>query len=252
MRRGALGARALAVPARRALVAALVALALAVAAPAAPARAQSAAPVVGAGSFNAAPILTPGSYSDTVLPQEYLYYGIHLRTGQRLHVSADAELGRRALLDLGIAFVKVNVASPLREPIRSGVDGAQSFGGGAGGADFTLPPVGTIAQQTSTTEPWTGPGVYFVSVYADYVGTRQPPLPAQIPFHFTLAVSGTPRGGGAPVASATPRLRVRATPTPTAARHGSRGASTALAAAIGALALLLGGAGGLLARRRSN
>ena len=49
-------------------------------------------PVVGAGSFTTAPILEPGSYRDTVLPEEYLYYGV--RVGGRAAPAGDAE--RRA------------------------------------------------------------------------------------------------------------------------------------------------------------
>ncbi len=61
----------------RAVLAVLVAMLLT----AAPASAQTYAPVVGAGSFTTAPILKPGAYRDTILPEEYLYYGVRSRPG---------------------------------------------------------------------------------------------------------------------------------------------------------------------------
>ena len=72
---------------RRATLAAAVVAALLAAAPAA---AQDAAPVVGAGSFTDAPIIEPGTYRDTVLPEEYLYYGVRVGAGQRLRVTLNA------------------------------------------------------------------------------------------------------------------------------------------------------------------
>ena len=97
------------------LVAAVVALLVA-----SPAMAQDAAPVVGAGSFTSAPILEPGTYRDTVLPEEYLYYGVRVGAGQRLRVTLEAGLDPRELADLGLAYVQVNLHGPdPRDAVRA-------------------------------------------------------------------------------------------------------------------------------------
>ena len=69
---------------------------------------------MGAGSFTTAPILEPGTYRDTVLPEEYLYYGVRVAAGQRLRVTLEAGLTGRELADLGMAFVQVNLHGPDR------------------------------------------------------------------------------------------------------------------------------------------
>jgi hypothetical protein len=244
--------RAAALRAAASLRVAAVGLALLCAAPAA-ARADTYTPVVGAGSFNSAPILAPGSYRDTVLPEEYLYYAVRLQPGQRLHVSAASETDARTLLDLGVTFIKVNVASPDRTQILSDIDGTQEFAGdGDDPADFTTPEVAKIADQSeSPTESWTGPGVYFVSVYAIYRGSDPQPPKAEIPFHFTLQVEGTAIPEASPTATATakPKATATATPTPEVEAEGG-GTSAGVAAGLGIGGLLIGALGGLALTRR--
>jgi hypothetical protein len=232
----------------RALAAAvLVALAVA-----APARAQNDyAPVVGSGSFNAAPILTPGSYRDTVLPEEYLYYAVRLQAGQRLHLVANSELTGADMADLNVAFVQVNVASPVREPLLSGIEGDETFrGSDEEPSELTSFEVGTVADQGDDVgEAWQGPGVYYFGVYAAYVGSQDPPPRAEIPFHFQLSVEGTPQAEPAATPVATPKPRPTATPTPAPAAKES-GASPALAAGVGLGGVVLGAIGGVALRRR--
>jgi hypothetical protein len=197
---------------------------LAALAAAGPARAQGGdyTPVVGSGSFNAAPVLEPGSYRDTVLPEEYLYYAVRLRAGQRLHLVANSELSGADMSNLNVAFVQVNVASPVREPLLSGIEGDETFrGSDEQPADITSFEVGTVADQGDDVgDAWQGPGVYYFGVYAAYVGSQDPPPRAEIPFHFELSVEGTPKAEPAatPVATRTPRPTATATAAPAAKR----------------------------------
>jgi hypothetical protein len=145
----------------RALGAALV-LALALTAPAAAQTTDK--PVVGGGSFNAAPILQPGSYSDTVLPAEYLYYAVRVGAGQRLRLSGHTDLSRTELFRLGIPVVYMTIHSPTRMDVSAFADGqAEADIGGHKGASFTGPTV-QPSGDADTDGPWTGPGVYFISV----------------------------------------------------------------------------------------
>ena len=79
------------------------------------ARSLNATPVVGGGSFNAAPILEPGRYRDTILPAEYLYYGVRVR--RRASAPGMSTVDDRALAtpiwgDLGVQFNRGPI--PLR------------------------------------------------------------------------------------------------------------------------------------------
>ena len=65
---------------------------------------QRGTPVVGGGSFNAAPILEPGSYRDTILPDEYLYYGFRLEAGQRLRVTVTTRDRQRGDQRMGLTY----------------------------------------------------------------------------------------------------------------------------------------------------
>jgi hypothetical protein len=230
----------------RIAVLALVA-AFALAAPAAAAQ-DDYTPVVGSGSFNAAPILEPGRYRDTVLPEEYLYYGVRVQPGQRLHVTANSELDRDEWSALNVAFVAVNVASPDRDQIVSDIDGDQSFtSSDESGADFTTPPATTVAKEDDSSIEWTGPGVYFLSFYPAYVGGGDPPK-AEIPFHFEIALEGTAETEPAatPVATATPKPKATATP---ATKVDGGGASPALAAGFGLAGLACGAVAGFALTR---
>jgi hypothetical protein len=219
-------------------------------APAPAARADQYAPVVGAGSFNSAPILAPGSYRDTILPEEYLYYAVRLQAGQRLHIDARSETDIQTLRGLDITYIKVNVAAPDRTLVRDGIDGDQSFSSDTEApADFTTAEVAKIADQSDDpTEDWTGPGVYFVSFYAIYTGSEKPTR-AEIPFHFTLQVEGTPIAEPSPKPTATRTPKPTPTPTPEA-EPGGGGTSPAVAAGFGIGGLLIGAFGGRALSRR--
>jgi Ca-activated chloride channel homolog len=228
----------------RALGAAL-ALVLALAAPAAAQTTDT--PVVGGGSFNAAPILRPGSYSDTVLPAEYLYYAVRVGAGQRLQLSGRTDLSRTELFHLGIPVVYMTIHSPTRMDVSGFADGqAEADIGGHKGASFTGPTV-QPSGDADTDGPWTGPGVYFISVQALYRAAQLDPPKAEIPFHFTIALAGAvePTATPTPTATATPRRT--ATPTATPAKSGGSGAG--VAAGVGAGGLLIGLIVGVALRR---
>ena len=156
----------------------------------APASAQQPAPIVGAGSFTSAPILEPGTYRDTVLPEEYLYYAVRVGAGQRLHVTASTDFTTAELQSLGLTFVQVNLHNPDRV-VEQTTQGDSSFLGGEGGpADIiTAPATATVEGGTSSVGRWTGPGVYFISVYAIFAGAGEL-TKAEVPF----SVHGRGRG----------------------------------------------------------
>ena len=79
-------------------------------------------PVVGGGSFNAAPILESGRFRDTLLPTEYLYYAFRLEPGQRLHVTANAEMPIDDFQRLGMSDITANFHSPTRSNYTSTPD----------------------------------------------------------------------------------------------------------------------------------
>jgi Ca-activated chloride channel family protein len=222
--------------------AAALALALGLALPA-PAAAQT--PIVGGGSFNAAPILAPGAYSDTVLPAEYIYYAIRVRAGQRLQLSGATGVDATELLHLGVPAVFLTIHSPTRLDVSPFSGGeAEADISRPGGASFAGPPV-PAAGDSDTDGPWTGPGVYFISVQAVYRGSALEPPRAEIPFRFRVAVAGAVQ----PTPTPTPARTATPTPTATAtpARSGGSGAGVAAGAGIGGL--LIGLIAGLVLRR---
>jgi hypothetical protein len=214
---------------------------------AAPARAQTVyTPIVGSGSFNSAPILQPGSYSDTVEPAEYLYYAIRVGAGQRLRLSGATTIGATDLYHLGVAAVFLTIHSPTRMDVSAFSDGqAEGDLGQPGGASFQGPTV-QVSGDDDTDGPWTGPGVYFLSVQAVYRGSQLDPPRAEIPFHFTVSLEGAVQPTPTPTAvrTATPT----ATPAPTPAPQPGHGAGAV--AGVGAAGLLIGLAVGLALRRR--
>ncbi len=232
---------------RRAAVAALAACALS----AAPARAQSVStPVVGAGSFNSAPILAPGSYTDTVEPAEYIYYAVRVGAGQRLRLSGATGLGPTDLLHLGVAAVYLTIHSPTRMDVSAFSNGdSEGDLGSPGGARFEGPTVQASGDE-DTDGPWTGPGVYFLSVQAVYRGSQLDPPRAEIPFHFTVSVEGAvqPTPTPTPVRTPTPTATARPTATPSASGAGGGGAAAAAGAGVGGL--LIGVIAGIALRRR--
>jgi Ca-activated chloride channel homolog len=231
---------------RAAVLGALVALTVA-----APAAAQTGeTPVVGGGSFNAAPILEPGSYSDTVLPAEYIYYAIRVQPGQRLHLTGHTDLTDTELLHLAVPAVYLTIQSPTRvnvSPFGEGTDQADI--GGRAGADFEGP-AAQVADDVQTEGPWSGSGVYFLSVQAVWRGSDPEPPRVEIPFHFTVSLEGTPQAK--PTQTATPTPTRTATPTAAATPAGDQGddKGPVTAAGAGVAGLLIGVVAGIALTRR--
>lgn len=225
------------------------------------ARAQDDGPrtaVVGGGSFNAAPLIEPGRYRDTILPDEYLYYGIALQAGQRLRVraripDADAETWTDAIFGFAI-----NLHGPLRERL---VDAVDEDAGGNGAValgpvseenvddrlawDFYGPRALALADSGARSE-FQGAGTWYVSFNGFTRGQDQL---AEFPVEFELEVDG------APVAEAPdPTPAPTRTPAPTAAAPGEEedgGGGLAPVLVLGAVGLLAGLVlGGVLGRRR--
>jgi len=223
-----------------------VLLALVTAAPAA--AQEDYEPVVGGGSFNAAPILEPGQYRDTLLPTEYLYYAFRLEPGQRLHVTANADMAIEDFQRLA-TDITGNFHSPTRSDYISTPD--YDVRGnfrveGEPPLDITGP-TATAEEDTEVRGPWYGPGVYYVSFYAIYAGAGDPPR-AEIPFHFDVEVQGTAQSTPTPSPSPTPSPTATATPEPVVAEED--GVKPAVAAGFGIGGLLAGVIGGIALRRR--
>jgi hypothetical protein len=236
-----------------------VAVALALLAAAAPARAQSggaANPVVGGGSFNAAPLLEPGIYRDTVLSGEYLYYAIPLEAGQRLHVRArildmDAETWDRAT-----AAFSINLHTPQREPVGSPVDEDVAGNGNTDPGsitdanlderlrwDFYGPRARPFAT-ASGDSVYDGPGTWYVSLHPVRVGKRPQ---VELPVELQLEVDGD-------AVEEEPDARLEPSPAPAPAATpgdgGDDGPSPLAVVGLGALGLVVGlGAGTALGRR---
>ena len=224
---------------------AALALTLALAAPAAAQTTDT--PVVGGGSFNAAPILQPGSYSDTVLPAEYIYYAVRVGAGQRLRLSGHTDLSHVELLQLGVPAVPMTIHSPTRMDVSEFADGqAEANIGFKSGASFTGPTV-QASGDDDTDGPWTGPGVYFISVQATYRGASIDPPKAEIPFHFTIALEGAVQPTPTPTSIRT--VTPRPTGTPTATPASSGGSGVGVAAGVGLGGLLIGLIVGVVLRR---
>ena len=223
---------------------------------AAPARAQAgAAPVVGGGSFNAAPLLEPGTYRDTVLTGEYLYYGIALQAGQRVHVRArildmDAETWDRAT-----AAFSINLHTPQREPVSSPVDEDVAGNGNTDPGGITDATIGERLRWDfygPRARPFTtaaggsgydGPGTWYVSLHPVRVGAR---AKVELPVELQVEVDGEP-------VEEEPDPRPQPPPAPTPAaipEDGGDGPSPLAAVGLGALGLVAGlGAGTALGRR---
>jgi hypothetical protein len=179
---------------------------------------------------------------------------VRLAPGQRLHLVANSELTGAEVADLNIAFVNVNVAAPDREPLLSGLDGDATFRGrDEEPADLTTFTVSTVAAEgDGSSSAWEGPGVYYFGVYAAYVGSRDEPPKAEIPFHFELSVEGaaTPEPSPAATATLSAPPKATATPVPAADDEGTSPAVAAVAGVGGLVAGVIGGIG-LRGRRRN-
>ena len=113
---------------------------------------------------------------------------------------------------------------------------------GGGGSPAIAP-----QRDADTDGPWTGPGVYFISVQALYRAAQLDPPKAEIPFHFTIARDGAVQATATPTPTATATPRRTPTPTATPAKSGGSGAS--VAAGVGAGGLLIGLIVGVTLRR---
>lgn len=221
--------------------------ALAFAVLAAPAAAQDAEPIVGAGSFTTAPIIEPGTYSDTALPEEYLYYAVRLAPGQRLRVELQAGMPVRELNDLGVISVQLNIHSPDRSKLS--VNGRTStVGNDTSPAEVTTGTVLTSEEaRTANERRWTGPGVYFIAVYPIAFSGREVSR-AQIPIQLTVAVEGEAQPD--PTPSATPSPAATATLEPPRPSASSEDDDTPMVAAAAGVGGLLVGVVGVIALRQ--
>jgi Ca-activated chloride channel family protein len=233
----------------RATLAAAIAAALLLAAPAA---AQDATPIVGGGSFTDAPIIEPGTYRDTVLPEEYLYYGVRVGAGQRLRVTLDAGLTSEEFSDLGVAYVNVNLHGPDRAFFFDSTGPRGTSGRGSEPSDVITDPALPVSEtRDSVANSWVGPGVYFLAVYAVFVGSGEL-TKAEIPVTFTVALEGQAQTEATPTPSPTPSPSPSPAPTATAAAPAAEEQdSTPMAAAgAGVAGLLAGVVGGIVLRRQ--
>jgi hypothetical protein len=213
--------------------------------------------VVGGGSFNTAPLLAPGRYRDTILPNEFLYYGVALKVGQRVHIRARIASSDWESWDASISAFSVNLATPLREvlldPVAHDVlgNGHADVGGVAEENmaaqlrwDFYGPPAAPLADALEQ-GGYDGPGVWYLGFTAITAGQHRL---AEFPVEFDLDVEGE-----AKAEPPDPTPRPTATPTPGAndASGGDDGPGVGALAALGALGLAGGLVlGGVLGRRR--
>ncbi len=234
---------------RATLAAAVVAALLAAAAPAA---AQDATPVVGGGSFTDAPIIEPGTYRDTVLPEEYLYYGVRVGAGQRLRVTLNAGLTSEELSDLGIAYVNVNLHGPDRVFFFDSTGPRGTSGQGSDPSDVITDPALPVSEtRDSVANSWVGPGVYFLAVYAVFVGSGEL-TKAEIPVTFTVTLEGQEQTEATPTPTPSPSPSPSPTPTATAAPAAAeeQDSTPMVAAGVGVAGLLAGVVGGIALRRQ--
>ena len=115
--------------------------------------------VVGGGFVHAAPILKPGRYRDSLLPSEFLYYAFELKPGQRLRVTANADMDLERFRSSGL----IEIDAGFHSPTRTRVD---PFGDFDNNGSFRVvgEPDMDITGPTPTTEtdaklkgPWPGP-----------------------------------------------------------------------------------------------
>ena len=184
-----------------------------------------------------------------MLPAEYLYYAVKVAPGQRLHLTGATDQPTDVLLirDLSVPAVYLTIHSPTRmESSSSGDSTVQGDLGSQGGTDF-VGPAAEAGDDTDVSGPWTGSGIYFLSVQAVWRGSESEPPKAEIPFHFTISLEGQAQARVTP----TPTPSPTATPTATASPGGEgSGGSGAVAAGAGVGGLLIGVIAGIAMLRR--
>ena len=212
---------------------------------AAPALAQT--PAVGGGSFNAAPLLEPGTYRDTVLSGEFLYYGIAVGTGQRLHVRVRVRDADPATWAEAADPFTINLHTPQREQVTPVVDEDVAGNGNTSAGivvtdrasarrlrwDFYGPPAAPFAEAAASSSTYAGPGTWYVSLHPVSVGD---PLPIELPVELELALDGSEQEEP-PDPRPTPSATPAATPAP--ADDGG-GAGLAALLGLGAAGLAAG------------
>ena len=222
---------------------------------AAPAAAQT--PAVGGGSFNAAPLLAPGTYRDTVRSGEFLYYGVALAAGQRLHVRVRIRGVDPATWERAADPFTINLHTPQRETVTPAVDEDVAGNGNTSAGivvtdrasarrlrwDFYGPPASPFAEAVDA-GTYTGPGTWYVSLHPVSVDA---PLPIELPVEIAVDADGAPQDEPAdprPASTATPS----AVAAPASGGDGGAGLPALLGLGVAGLAAGLGLAR-VLARR---
>jgi Ca-activated chloride channel family protein len=232
------------------LLAVALTLALAV-----PARGQGsdAIPVVGGGSFNVAPILEPGRYRDTILPEEYLYYGFRLEAGQRLRVTLRPDLDNAAIRSMALTYFSANIHTPTRvSNVNASHDGDKPYIGFGQGPETLVisSDVASPEDDRSNRGTWAGAGVYYLALHTVYGGTEETPPRSELPFSFEAAVEGEAQANVTPTPTPSPTATPTATPAPAPAEADDAGPPPALAAGVGVGGILIGVIAGIAWRRR--
>lgn len=233
--------------------------------------AAGAAAVVGGSSFDDAPPLTAGTYSDTILPQETLFYAVALGAGQRLRVDAVVDLSGGSKTEHGYAKAAGGFDLSFRTPLRERL--STDYGGDIYGTvgDFVRDGDSRIAprvlsrasadrRKITGVDTWRGPGIYtFTAAISDLDGDLGAFV--EYPLRLTVTIDGPspardvgPGPLGAPPAAATVdpdgerRIGKRRTPASAGSEPGA--AISDLGLGIGAgLALVIGLALGAAAVR---
>jgi Ca-activated chloride channel family protein len=233
--------------------------------------------VVGGSSFTNAPLLTPGSFADAPAVGESIFYKIRLQTGQRLRTTVTAPSDRDGwdLTSTETVTVASLIYTPSRVPLtrQSGVlqgDNRQKLTANSPQVrvrNREIPHgriVGTEGDPLAKTSYASVAGDYYVSVQARQ--STEDTSGRVLPIRLDLAVEGTATGqpeyatapSPSPSASAgspSATMSTSATPStsadPGTAAEGGQNASLAIAAAVGAGAVVLLGLVGWLVIRRS-
>jgi hypothetical protein len=220
-----------------------------------PAHAQDSdgTPVVGGGSFNVAPILEPGRYRDTILPEEYLYYGFRLEAGQRLRVTLQPGLDNEAIRRIPLVYFSANIHTPTRvTDILTTHEGDKPYIGFDQEAQPLIISSEVVSGEEDTSDRgvWAGPGVYYLALHTVYGGGRDTPPRSELPFTFDAVVEGEAQPTATPTATPTPTPTATATAAPAPVEADDAGPPAALAAGVGVAGILIGVIFGIARRQR--
>lgn len=172
--------------------------------------ADAATTVEGGGSFDDAPVLGAGVYSDTILPQETLFYGVALAAGQRVRIDALVDLSAGSKSNTqgvpdALGGFGLMLYSPLLDRLPSLHEGAAMPGGADFQSDgYTLrgPRVTSVVsadrRAVDEGEDWTGPGVYyFTAAISDTYGDLGAVV--EFPLRLKITIDGPSSSAGAAV-----------------------------------------------------